>query len=177
MDIVRRNVEAFNGTIHVETRVGVGTKFRLKLPLTLATFQGLLVSSNSNIYAIPLVSIVETLALESEEIDTVAQKEVIRLRDRIIPLLRLDTLLGVSTNGSGRSGKVHVVVVKSGERIMGLAVDSLNDPQEVMVKSLGSLIGEIKGISGASILGNGEVALILDVPSLVRFATMGKAEG
>lgn len=177
MDIVRRNVEALNGTIHVETRVGVGTKFRLKLPLTLATFQALLVSSNSNIYAIPLVSIVETLALESEEIDTVAQKEVIRLRDRIIPLLRLDTLLGVSTNGSGRSGKVHVVVVKSGERIMGLAVDSLNDPQEVMVKSLGSLIGEIKGISGASILGNGEVALILDVPSLVRFATMGKAEG
>lgn len=174
MDIVRKNIEAFNGTINVETRIGEGTKFSLKLPLTLATFQGLLVSSVDTIYALPLVSIVETLRLEPKEIDTVNQREVFRLRDRILPLLRLNVVLGVSADRDDRYEKVHVVVVKSGERMVGLAVDSLMEPQEVVVKTLGTFIGDVKGIAGASILGSGDVALILDVPSLVKLAVMGE---
>ncbi len=173
MDIVKQNIESLNGMINVETKVGEGSTFTLKLPLTLATIHGLLVSSGGTSYAIPLLSVSETLRLKPSEIQTVTQNEVIRLRDRVVPLLYLNEVLGTK-KGESADGMVHIVVVKTGDRIVGLVVDALLEPQDVVVKSLGNFIGEIKGISGASILGTGEVALILDVPSVVKLVVMGE---
>jgi len=175
MDIVRKNIETFNGVITVDTKTGEGTRFTLRLPLTLATINGLLVFSGGTIYAIPLVAISETLRIRKEDIQTVTQREVIRIRDRVVPLLRLNNVLGTSKKGKNcAEGMIHVVVVKAGERMVGLIVDSLLEPQEVVVKSMGSFVGDIQGIAGASILGSGEVALIMDVPSLIKSAVMGE---
>lgn len=172
MDIVRQNIEAFNGHISVETKVGEGTAFKLRLPLTLATIQGLLITSGGVTYAIPLLSVSETLRMNHSEVHTVTQKEVIRLRDRVVPLLHMGEVLGMSKRQNGSQELLNVVVVKTGERMVGLTVDSFREPQEVVVKSLGGFIGDVKGIAGASILGTGEVALILDVPSLIKSVIM-----
>ncbi|MDY6911138.1 MAG: chemotaxis protein CheA [Chloroflexota bacterium] len=174
MDIVRQNIEAMNGNITVETKVGEGTKFTLKLPLTLATIHGLLVSSGETIYAAPMVSVIETLRAKPEEIQTLRQRDVIRLRDKIIPLLKLDKIFERKTENNHSDGMIHIVVVKAGERTAGIVVDSLMAPQELVVKSLGSFVGNTHGIAGASILGSGEVALIIDIPSLVKLATIGE---
>ncbi|MDD5092896.1 MAG: chemotaxis protein CheA [Dehalococcoidia bacterium] len=168
MDIVRKNIEAFNGVISVETKVGQGTKFVLRLPLTLATINALLVSSGNTIYAIPLVTISETLRLSPKDIKTAAQREVFSLRDRVVPLIRLNEVFDTDIEESTDAEMVHIVVARVGERMVGLSVDSLIEPQEVVVKSMGSFIGNVHGIAGATILGSGEVALILDVPSLIK---------
>lgn len=174
MDIVKQNIEAFNGHISVETRLGRGTTFTLRLPLTLATIQGLLITSAGVTYAIPLLAVSETLRLEPAEIQTVTRKEVIRLRDRVVPLLHMGEVLGAEKRQDEPAKLLNVVVVKTGERMVGLTVDSFREPQEVVVKSLGGFIGDVKGIAGASILGTGEVALILDVPSLIKSVIMGE---
>lgn len=174
MDIVKSNIESLNGMIDVETELGKGTKFTLKLPLTLATINGLLISTCGVTFAIPLVAVSETLRLDKSEIQTVTQKEVIRLRERIVPLVRLDEVLNMKREEGQESEMIHIAVVKIGDRMVGLVVDSLKEPQEVVVKSLGNFIGDIKGIAGASILGTGEVALILDVSSLVKLVVMGE---
>ncbi|MBM3133395.1 MAG: chemotaxis protein CheA, partial [Chloroflexi bacterium] len=174
MDIVRQNIESLNGHIAVSTKIGEGTKFVLRLPLTLATIHGLLIVSSGVTFAIPLVTVSEVLRLRPEEIQTVTQREVIRIRDRIVPLLKLDEVLRLRSQDSSHDGTINVVVVKAGERMVGLTIDSFREPQEVVVKSLGAFIGDVKGIAGASILGTGEVALILDVPSLVKLVVMGE---
>ncbi len=174
MDIVRQNIESLNGHIAVSTKIGQGTKFVLRLPLTLATIHGLLVVSAGVTFAIPLVSVCEVLRLRPEEIQTVTRKEVIRIRDRVVPLLKLDQVLRLRNADTPSNGMINVVVVKAGERMVGLTIDSFREPQEVVVKSLGTFIGDVRGIAGASILGTGEVALIIDVPSLVKLVVMGE---
>ena len=163
-----------NGDITVDTKVGEGTNFVFRLPLTLATIQSLLVSSGGTIYAIPLVSTSETLRLKVEDVQTLNQREVIRFRDSIVPLLRLNELLDTRTDNKVHAEMIHIVVVNIGERMVGLVVDSLMKPQEVVVKSMGSFAGNIPGIVGASILGSGEVVLILDAPTLIKSATVGE---
>ncbi len=177
MDIVKTNVEAINGFVTIDTKVGQGTKVTLKLPLTLAALRALLVSSSNAIYAIPLVHILEAVKLEPGRVSTVGGKEVMRLRGDVVPLLQLGNVLGLRVNGTSHSKETFAVVVRFGERVVGLLVDSLLDSQEVVVKSLGNYIGRVRGVGGASVLGDGRVVLILDVPNLMNaaLARVGKS--
>ncbi len=167
MDIVKSNIEAINGFVEVDTKVGEGTNFILRLPLTLATLQALLVSLDDITYAIPLVYVVETVVRHQDDISTVEGNEVIRLRENVIPLVRLGTALGKSSMGRTNAEQTWIVVVRSGEKRVGLAVDALVEIQEIVVKSLGACMGNVKGVAGASILGDGRVVLILDVATLM----------
>ncbi len=176
LDIVRTNIEGLSGSISLDTKVGQGSKFTIRLPLTVAIIQGLLVSSSGVIYVMPLASVVETLTIEPSEIQTIRGKEIIRRRDSIIPLLRLNTTLGREAMEIESNDKNVIVVVKVDDRSVGIVVDTLMERQEIVVKSLGKYLGDIEGIAGATILGDGRVALILDVTSLVEMS-MQKSAG
>jgi two-component system chemotaxis sensor kinase CheA len=178
MDVVRRSITAVNGLIEVKTRVGVGTTVVLQLPLTLATFRGLIVESGTGLYAIPLSYVQETARLEAGCIDKIIDREVVNLRGNVMPLLRLSSIHQPRSPNGHRNGNAFVVVVRAGDRVMALAADVLRGQQEIVVKSLGRYIGQTEGINGASILGDGQVVLILDVASLVRarpWASSGSA--
>jgi len=173
MDIVKTNIETINGFVTVDTTVGKGTTFNLRLPLTLATVQALLVSMNATIFAVPVVYVLEVRRLEVVDIETIEGKEVIRSRGYIIPLLRLEKVFSREVfNEESKARATYVVVVKLGDRLVGLAVESLVEMQEIMAKSLSDGIGEIKGIAGASILGDGRVVLIVDIPTLIQTTLM-----
>ncbi len=167
LDIVRKNIEALNGYVAVETKVGSGTKFILRLPLTLATLDSLLITSNEALYALPIVNVLETVRLFPYEISTVGAREVIRLRGGVLPLLRLNDVLSIGNDKASLTDRLPVVIVRAGDKLVGIAVDTLVEKQEIVVKSMGAHVGDVKGISGASILGDGRVALIIDVPSLI----------
>lgn len=186
MDIVRANIERLNGTITVETWPGQGTQFQITLPLTLAIIPTLLVRIDESTFAIPLPAVMETLRVPLADIQTVKGKQVIQLRQRVLPLARLSQVLGfrmtdngpsvlrlpssVSTSGNGQRYE-YVVAVRWGRLEMGLLVDALVGEQELVIKPLGRLIGETPGIFGAAILGDGRVALIVDVPGLFKLVT------
>ncbi len=167
MDIVKANIDAINGIVAVDTKMGQGARFTLKLPLTLATLHALLVRVEGTTYAIPLVYVVESVRVEQNDISTVVGREVIRIRDSVIPLVRPAELLGLRAHGHELRSATAVVVVQFHSRLVGLAVDELMESQEIVVKPLGSFVGEVRGVAGASILGDGEVVLIVDVPSSV----------
>ena len=167
MDIVKSNIEAINGFVDVESTPGKGSKFTARLPLTLATVQSILVESEATLCAIPLAYVLEAVKLKATDISTVSGREVFRLRDNIIPLISLGESTGLG-NGSRDSGReMNVVVAKVGERLAGLAVDMLMEPQEIVVKSLSDYVGSARGVSGVSILGDGRVVLIMDIPTLI----------
>jgi two-component system chemotaxis sensor kinase CheA len=168
LDVVKTNIESLGGSVNVESVPGQGTTFTLTLPLTLAIIPALLVSTGGTICAIPLSSIVEAGKLEEKEIKTVRGKEVTLFRGDVLPLLRLGEVFGWSDEKTRNNQTLHVVVVKySGTRV-GLVVEELLEQQELVVKSLDHFIGTSNGITGASILGDGRVVLILDVTSLIR---------
>jgi len=169
MDVVRNNIERLNGSVSVSTKLGRGTRFEVRMPLTLAIIPSLLVALAGNTYAIPLVSVVETLRIQPSEIKTVRGRETIQLRGHVLPLLRLSDFFGFARNGHGRD-KLFIVSVRWGDMDVGFVVDRLVGQQEIVIKSLGDLIGDIKGLSGGGILGDGSIALIIDVPSLVKTA-------
>ena len=176
MDIVRRNIESVNGHVDVETRPGEGSTFTLRLPLTLATFRGLLVEAAGVMYAIPLTYVQETVRPEAGALRTVTGRPMMNLRGTVMALVRLSDALRV--DGAAPGGGIpadeecYVVVVQAGEsdgdRPVAIAVDALVDQQEVVVKSLSGYLGRARGISGASILADGQVVLILDIPSLMK---------
>ena len=175
MDVVRNGIQGLNGMISVETEVGRGSTFRLQLPLTLTTFRGLLVESGDSVYAIPLSYVQETVRLDAELLRTIVDKEVVKLHGTVLPLLRLSDVVARSRDGavlaaSRRGREAFIVVVKVGDRQTALAVDGLVDQQEIVVKSMGAHVGRARGVAGASILGNGQVALILDVGTLSKAA-------
>lgn len=170
MDIVRTNIEHLNGSVSVETALGQGSKFTIKLPLTLAIVRALLVSVSDAVYAIPLMFVAETTRLSADEIRTIRAREAMQFRGQVLPLLRLRDLFSISPNGDRDESRGFVVVIKHGGRQVGLVVDGLVGEQEVVVKSLGRLIGDVKGISGAAILGDGRVGLIVDASALVQVA-------
>lgn len=171
MDIVKSNIEAINGFVKIETKVGEGTSFILRLPLTLATLQALLVELDDTTYAVPLVYVLEAVSVNRDEITTIEGHEVCRLRGDVIPLLKLRTVLALDEAETGaESEQAWVVVVRFGEKLVGLAVDTLIELQEIVVKSLGNYIGDVKGVAGASILGDGRVVLILDIATLMNLA-------
>ena len=167
LDIVRNNIQRLNGTVMVETEKGKGTRFMVTLPLTLAIVPTLLVRVAHNTLAIPLVTVVETLRISIKEIQTVNSRPVIRLRDKVLPLLDMTETFGFASSKKDL-GYRYVVVVGMGKQMMGLAVDRLLGQEEVVVKSLGSIIGEVNGIASAAILGDGSVILIVDVQDLFQ---------
>jgi two-component system chemotaxis sensor kinase CheA len=174
MDIVSKGIGALNGVIKIDTHVHVGTTFTLRLPLTLAIFPGLLVSSRDTVYAIPLNYVEETVRLEPGSIKTITGREVFHLRGDVLPLIRLSSIRRTESNGADRAGEDFVVVVKAGDRPVALAVDALLEQQEIVAKSLGGYMGDVRGIAGASILGDGRVVLILDIASLTRATVQAK---
>ncbi len=170
MDIVRANIEAINGSVTVDTKVGQGTRFTLTLPLTLAILQGLLVRSNDALYAIPLAHVQETFKLEHNVVKVNGKNDVIAYRGKVLPLLRIGAIFNTENGKNGHNGSGFAVVVQIGGKSLGLLVDSLMESQEIVIKSLGAYIGQVKGIVGASILGDGSVVLILDVASMIGVA-------
>jgi two-component system chemotaxis sensor kinase CheA len=167
MDIVRTNIENLGGSIKLETRPGEGTTFIINLPLTVAIIQTIMIKSGGTTFALPLTSVLETLKLEATEVKTLVGREVIHLRDSIIPILRLNSILSkVETTEQKNDQHVLVVVVKVGKSKLGLIIDAVIEPQEIVVKPLSGYLENIEGIAGATICGNGEIALILDVNSL-----------
>lgn len=163
MDIVRSNLQKLGGMIDVDSKVGEGSTFTLRLPLTLAIIRGLLVREDGNVFVLPLGSVVETLFFKEEEVQSINQKEVILLRGVTTPLVRLPHLFEGGAKASDKPG--YVVIVGLAESRVGLVVQDLVGEQEVVIKSLSGFVGELKGISGATILGDGRVALIVDVSS------------
>ena len=167
MDAVRNKIEALGGLLELESKAGQGTKVKIRLPLTLAIIQALLVRICEETYAIPLGSIDSTINIMPEDIRTIQQQEVILLRGQIIPLVRLGNRLGVIGAGElNPEQELFVVIVQSGDHRIGLLVDALVGQQEIVIKSLGKLLTGIKQIAGATILGDGQVVLILDVNAL-----------
>lgn len=168
MDIVRSNIQKLGGIIDLETVIGEGTKFQLRLPLTLAIIRGLLVKVDGTVYVVPLGSVIETLLLDESQVQQVHKREVIVLRGMTTPLIRLDKLFGAVNTSDQTRDPAYVVIVGIAEQRIGLVVSSLVGEQEVVIKSLSPICGETRGVSGATILGNGNVALILDVSNLVH---------
>lgn len=164
LDVVKSKIEAINGEIQVETKMGQGTKLKIKLPLTLAIIQALMVSVRDEIYAIPLSSVDETTMLSRDDIKLIQGQEVIVLRGNVLPLYRLDNLLEVP--GESQSDDLYVVVVCKGDKQVGLVVDGLIGQQEIVIKSLGKFLAGIPGIAGAIVAGDGNVRLILDIATL-----------
>ncbi len=169
MDVVKTNIEKLNGIIEIKSEIGKGSKIILKIPLTLAIIQALLVKVTKEFFAIPLVSVVETVRISKEEINKVENKDVLRLRDSIIPLVYLGDALGIGENKKTIDSKeIYVVVVSVAEKKIGLVVDKLIGREEVVIKSLGHYLTNIQSISGATIMGDGSVTLILDIASVVN---------
>ncbi|SDF39424.1 chemotaxis protein CheA [Sporolituus thermophilus] len=167
MDAVKTKIESLGGMVDVETKVNEGSKFKIRLPLTLAIIQALLVKVGEEIYAIPLSSIDSTIKVGPADIKTIQNHEVILLRGQIIPIVRLAKVLNVPETGRKNQEELFVVIIHMGEQRAGVVVDTLIGQQEIVIKSLGKLLAGIKVIAGATILGNGQVALILDVGSLM----------
>ncbi|MGN0170149.1 MAG: chemotaxis protein CheW [Lachnospiraceae bacterium] len=170
LDVVKSNIEALGGDVEVKTTLGEGSKFIVRLPLTLAIIQALMVEIENEKYAIALGSIQNIEDIPVEEVKYVQAKEVITLRGSVIPLIRLDEILDVQRNDPEEQKKktsLTVVIVKKGDNFAGLVVDRLIGQQEIVIKSLGKYINNNKMISGATILGDGEVALILDSNTLM----------
>lgn len=175
LDVVRRNINELNGTIEVASAPGKGCKFTIRLPLTLAILDGQLVRIGSHTYVFPLVSIVESLQAKPSMINRVAKgSEVLRLREEYVPLIKLNELFNIPADYRNVEDGL-VVVVESDNRKVGIVVDELLAQQQVVIKSLENNYRRVDGVSGATILGNGTVSLILDIVGLVKMAGVPKA--
>ena len=165
MDAVKTKVEALGGQFEVHTKLGEGTSVFVRLPLTLAIVVALLIKVGDEIYAIPLESVEETILVKRENVKTVHGTPATLLRGDVLALSDLASILGTATPERD-DAEYPVVVVKAGKNKIGFIVDELIGQQEIVIKSLGRFLSKIKGIAGATILGDGNVALILDVSSL-----------
>ena len=166
LDVVRSKIESLSGEVEVKSQLGVGSTWTIRLPLTLAIIQALMVIVGGEKYAISLGSIQTIEDIAPEEVKLVENKEVINLRGTVIPLIRLPKVLDIESTRSEDENLV-VVIVKKGDKMAGLVIDELIGQQEIVIKSLGKYIKQCKFISGATILGDGEIALILDANALI----------
>lgn len=174
LDVVRRQVEKLNGTVTVSSEKGKGTRFTIKLPLTLAIIQGLLVRVGSEIYSIPITSVIESHRIKPSEIKMIDNYEVFNIRNDVISLLRLNRLFGIKTDEQREYN--FVVIVGTAEKKMGLMVDSLIGEEDVVIKPLRDQFTNSPGIAGASILGDGSVSLIIDVSQLLELGLRKELE-
>ncbi len=166
LDVVKTKIEALGGDIEVKTEINKGSKFIIRLPLTLAIIQALMVNLGDEKYAIPLNTIQNIEDVDVDNIKYIQNQEVINLRGHVIPIVRLHEKLGIDETDPNRQS-LTVVIVNKGEKQAGMIVDSLIGQQEIVIKTLGKYLSNIKSIAGATILGDGEVALILDINTLV----------
>ena len=184
MDVVRTNIEKIGGTIEVQSRLQVGTTFKLKIPLTLAIIPTLIVTSEGERYAIPQSLLVELVRLEGQHVNTLIERvhsaPVYRLRGQLLPLVYLNQELTTeepSFNGnevadSAVDSTLNIVVLQVSDKSFGLVVDTIQDTQEIVVKSLSKHLKAIRCFTGATIMGDGRVALILDIPGLAKSVHM-----
>lgn len=170
MDVVRSNIEKLNGLIELDSEKDVGTTMTIRLPLTLAIIQGLLIQSDEEVFILPLSSVLETVKTAQSEICYINQRPVLRLRDEIIPVINLVHMLGKNPSGFILTEKPYIVVVGLAEKKLGLIVDRFLGQEEVVIKSLGSYLGVTQGMAGATILGDGRVRLIVDLAGLFNIA-------
>ncbi|NDC37959.1 MAG: hypothetical protein EBZ48_07885 [Proteobacteria bacterium] len=180
MDVVRSNIERIGGTVDVSSTFGRGTAFTIKIPLTLAIIPALIVTSGSNRYAIPQVNLHELVRVEAnasnKNLERLQGADFYRLRGKLLPLVYLDRQLNLADN-TGRSSEVlNIVVVKAENGQFGLVVDEIHDTEEIVVKPLGRMLKSVPVFAGATIMGDGQVALILDVLGLGRAAQLTKRE-
>lgn len=168
MDIVRSHIEKLNGLIDIDTEVGVGTIFTIKLPLTLAIIRSLLVQIGKKQFALPLANVQEIVRLNKDEVKTIQNQDVGIVRDRVLPLVRLHNRLNVNQVESSENSRLFVVVIGLADKRVGIIIDKTLGNQEIVIKSLGKYIGTPQYISGATIMGDGNIALILDVASIVN---------
>jgi len=174
MDVVKTNIEKLNGIIDIDSEVGVGTSMKLKIPLTLAIIQALLVGVQEEYYAIPLASVLETVRISNDEIYTVENRSVMRLREEVLSLVHIGDIFEVDRILDG-SEYAYVVVLGLGAQKLGLIVDSLVGQEEIVIKSMGDYLKGIEGVAGATIRGDGGVTLIVDVVALMQMAKGVKA--
>ena len=173
LDVVRTNINRIGGSVVVENELGRGATFRLTLPLTLAILPTMLVALGNDVYAVPLTSIVESLYLSDVTVSSIKGHPAIHWRDQVLPLLNLRQFFGRAPHAA-RDARPAVVAVTWGKLQVGLVVDKIIGKQEIVVKPLGSLIGNVPGLSGCTILGNGRIALIVDVSSLINAAIQAR---
>ena len=172
MDVVRTNIRRINGSVEIDSQVGKGSVITIKLPLTIAIIQALLVEVEQATFAIPLGSVIEAVKITKDDVKTINGREVLTLRERVLPLLRLSEEFEIPRDTT--CDKFYVVVVGMGERHVGVIVDRLRSQEEVVIKSMGDYLSDIKGVAGATITGEGKVVLILDIPELVQSLRGGR---
>ncbi|WP_187914303.1 chemotaxis histidine kinase/response regulator CheAY2 [Helicobacter pylori] len=175
MDVVKTNIEKLNGIIEIDSEVGVGTTQKLKIPLTLAIIQALLVGVQEEYYAIPLSSVLETVRISQDEIYTVDGKSVLRLRDEVLSLVRLSDIFKVDAILESNSD-VYVVIIGLADQKIGVIVDYLIGQEEVVIKSLGYYLKNTRGIAGATVRGDGKITLIVDVGAMMEMAKSIKVD-
>lgn len=180
MDVVKNNIERLSGSIEVRTSPGAGTLIRIRLPLTLAIVEALVTKVDSRAFAVPLTGVVETCRCSASDISIVAGRPALQFRDTVLPIVHLgDIFPARHSNNRPNCEEITIVVVRTGGLRIGISVDSIVGEQEVVIKSLGSYIGQVQGVSGATLLGDGRIALIVDVagiPNIIEreLAIMGQ---
>nr|MBP3280948.1 chemotaxis protein CheW [Treponema sp.] len=174
LDVVKNMIDKLNGTVNVTTEKGKGSKFSIRLPLTLAIIQGLLVRVGREVYSIPIASVIESVRVKKSEINTIDNYEVLNVRNEVISVLRLSRLFNIKTNEEGEY--CFVVIVGSQEKKIGIMVDNLIGEEDVVIKPLRDQFTQSPGIAGASILGDGSVSLIIDVNQLLELGVRQEKE-
>jgi two-component system, chemotaxis family, sensor kinase CheA len=172
LDVVKKTVSSLGGTIEISSSIGAGTVFTIKLPLTLAIISALLVDVSGETFAIPLSGVLESIKINSGDIHDIGGAEMIKLRDQLIPISRLNSRFGIG--GPLERESEYVVIVGSGERKGGVIVDRLIGQQEIVIKALDDYLGELAGIAGGTIMGDGRISLILDIDSFVGSRMAGR---
>ncbi len=168
MDVVKTNIARLGGVIDVQSEVGIGTKFTITLPVTLAIISALLVRIRDRHFAVPITSVQEAIMLDPKAVRTVEGREVLTLRGATLPLCRLDALFGLDRSPIPPDPKQYIVVSSVGHRRMGFVVDGLHGQQDIVIKSLGKSLSDVRGFAGATDLGDQRVALVLDAPGLLE---------
>lgn len=170
MDVVRTNIEKLNGMVDLESEVDIGTTITIKLPLTLAIIQGLLVEADDEVFILPLSSVHETVKTNGSQLFMVNQRPVMRLRDEVIPIINLGEILRKDRAGFQKQDKPYIVIVGLAEKKLGIGIDHFLGQEEVVIKSLGNYLGNTEGVAGATILGDGRIRLIIDLIGLFNVA-------
>ncbi|WP_342404172.1 chemotaxis protein CheA [Brevibacillus sp. FSL K6-2834] len=168
LDVVKTKIESLGGNVSVDSVRGQGTTFLIQLPLTLSIISAMLVQVQNEKYAVPLSSIIETAVFRKDQIMMAHRQKVIDFRGRVVPLVSLQEIFQIPDNGADKDDEVAVVIVRKGEKMAGLVVDSFIGQQEIVLKSLGKYLVNVFAISGATILGDGQVALIIDCNALIK---------